>query len=174
MELSHADRELVDLFARTARGLGFSEGLARTYAVLFVAEEPLSQGDLSRLTGFSVPKVSTQLAKLSGGMDVVRVRRAGDRRGYYACSHTMTDYKALVLFKLVPLLRAGLAELRVVREGYAREGNRRMARRLDELGRRHAALLEVLARLGSSDPAEVLAALEAGKRTRKASKRAKE
>jgi len=164
MELSEADRGFVNLIMRIGQAIGYPGDGATVYGVLFAADEPLSQEDLTELTGFSVPKVSKILSGMGEFVDVDRVKVPGDRRGYYVCRHALTDLMTPIHFRTIPTITIAIGHLRDIRGAYDKEGNAQMCGHIDELIDKAVALLSVLERMSRQDPREILRTIEAGEK----------
>lgn len=79
---SELKKKLYGSFANVAAIMGYSEVHGRIIAALTAAREPLSLGELTRETGYSLSSISTSLDLLEVLGLVRRVKLAGDRRVY--------------------------------------------------------------------------------------------
>lgn len=90
MGIEEAKKIILELYANTARRLGQSELIGYIYGALFFSEDPLSLGDISELTGYSLSHVSSAMKVLESVGLVRRIKKPGDRKVYFVATKTLS------------------------------------------------------------------------------------
>ncbi|RLE62998.1 MAG: hypothetical protein DRJ38_08610 [Thermoprotei archaeon] len=83
VELGAAELEFISRIAKLSARWGLGEAVGKVLAVLFLSNKPLSQGEISKLTGYSVGQISSSLSLLES-LGLVIYSKEGRRKLYKA------------------------------------------------------------------------------------------
>jgi len=89
VELGAAELEFVSRIANLSARWGLGEAVGKVLAVLLLSDRPLSQGEISKLTGYSVSRISGSLSLLES-LGLVTCSREG-RRKFYKAAGSLLD-----------------------------------------------------------------------------------
>jgi len=78
-----AELEFISRMAKLSARWGLGEAVGKVLAVLLLSNKPLSQGEIGKLTGYSVGQISSSL-KLLESLGLVISRKEGRRKLYRA------------------------------------------------------------------------------------------
>jgi DNA-binding transcriptional regulator GbsR (MarR family) len=142
--LDEAQRLGIDTCARIAQFWGFTRTMGRTFGLLYLASEPLTQAEVQRRLSISAGSASMTLAALVRWGVVHRVPVRGARREHYAAE---TDFWKMISGVLNERerkeIRAALETVRLA-EAAARAGRAGHTRRRLERLRQVCELGEVM------------------------------
>jgi len=83
VELGTAELEFIFRMAKLSARWGLGEAVGKVLAVLLLSNKPLSQGEISKLTGYSVGQISSNLSLLES-LGLVIYSKEGRRKLYKA------------------------------------------------------------------------------------------
>jgi len=83
VELGTAELEFIFRIAKLSARWGLGEAVGKVLAVLLLSNKPLSQGEISKLTGYSVGQISSNLSLLES-LGLVIYSKEGRRKLYKA------------------------------------------------------------------------------------------
>ena len=83
VELGAAELEFISRIAKLSARWGLGEAVGKVLAVLLLSNKPLSQGEISKLTGYSVGQISSNLSLLES-LGLVIYNKEGRRKLYKA------------------------------------------------------------------------------------------
>ena len=83
VELGAAELEYISRIAKLSARWGLGEAVGKVLAVLLLSNKPLSQGEISKLTGYSVGQISSNLSLLES-LGLVIYSKEGRRKLYKA------------------------------------------------------------------------------------------
>lgn len=126
--LGSAEEQFLNMLSLLTRSLGLGEAAGKVWGILALVGRPMTQSEIARLTGYSLPIVSTAISVLENWGFVVRAGRRGRARLYRASStildilenflNTLLDRR---LNPLAKFLRENLSSFKPeYREGAAR------------------------------------------------------
>ncbi len=160
--LGDAEEEILNLLADLASSVGMGEAAGRILGALLLVGSPLSQSEISALTGYSLSVVSMGLSRLEA-LGVVRVVGRVGRRRLYAATASLLG--VIEIFLRERLDRQLVALAKYIREHLSSlsettKGN--VVALLEEAERSRCALqlaAELIMRLRGLSPREFLRAL---------------
>jgi len=88
-ELALWERELLDLFVGIFEAFGMPKSMAMIYGILYCADEPLLQDDISRKLGISTGSASQGLKVLNSLGAVHRQSPVGQRQSVYTAERSV-------------------------------------------------------------------------------------
>lgn len=88
--LGEIEREILNLLANLTFSIGLGEATGRVFGALFLLKTPLSQSDISLLTGYSPGIVSMSLSKLER-LGIVRATKKVGKRKLYTVTSNLLD-----------------------------------------------------------------------------------
>jgi len=89
VELGVAELEFISRMAKLSMKWGLSEAVSKVLAVLLLSNKSLSQGEISKLTGYSVSQISSSLSLLES-LGLVTYSKEG-RRKFYRATGSLLD-----------------------------------------------------------------------------------
>lgn len=122
-----------DAIGRLMEFWGFKRNMGRVWAMLYLAEEPLSSSDLQRLLQISSGAVSMTVTELSRWGVVKKLWVQGERRDFFSAernlwkmvSHVLVERELALIAQTMEALEEALDKLRGrVRDGKGQERSR--------------------------------------------------
>ena len=142
--IGKAEQEFLDLLSSLTYSLGLGEATGKIWGVLALTGRPLTQAEIARLTGYSVPIVSVTISILEGWGFVTRRGKRGRSRLYVA-SCTLLDVLENFLTTLLERRLTPLAKfLRENLGAFKPEYRENAARLLKEYEKVKAALRDII------------------------------
>ena len=89
-DLGETEREILNLLAHLTFSIGLGEAVGRVLGTLILLKTPLSQSEISTLTGYSPGVVSMSLSKLER-LGIVRVAKKVGKKKLYIVTSNLLD-----------------------------------------------------------------------------------
>ena len=138
-------KEILELFARAARSIGYSDVHGKVIAALLMEGRELSLQELAKLTGYSLASISLSLDFLELFEIIRRVKKERDRKLYVKLEgDLLLALKLAVLFKAQRSISKALEELQAYKQ---KRETRRIASRVERELKRLQKYLEKLGKV---------------------------